>query len=139
MINSADEDGSSRTVSDEPSFLHFRSFQIHFCQLQPDVGHPSKSSLLLWRLNLDDVDDIVIRIDVNDESNVLILHTLQRFWIVHGIALVVLVGGHGFSIVADFSGHVLVTVRTCLALIILTRLVSTLARALVLRPSHSRH
>ena len=139
MIDSADEDGPSLTVPDEPSFLDVRSFQIHFCQLRPDVGHPSKSSSLLWRLNLDDVNDIVIWIDVNDEGNVLILHTLQRFWIVHGIALVVLVAGHGFSIVADLSGHVLLTVRTCWALIILTRLVSTLARALVLRPSHSRH
>ncbi len=138
MINSADEDGSSLTAPDEPSFLHVRSFQVHFWQLRPEVGHPSKSSLL-WRLNLDDVNDIVIRIDVDDEGNVLILHTLQRFWIVHGIALVVLVVGHRFSIVADLPGHVVVAVRTCLALIILIRLVSTLARALVLRPSHSRH
>lgn len=93
---------------------------------------------LLWRLNLDDVNHIVVRIDMDYKGHVLILHALQRLWIVHGITLVVLVVGHTFAIVADLPGHVLVAVRTCLALITLVGLVSTLACALVLRPSHSR-
>lgn len=98
----------------------------------------SKSISLLWRLNLDDVNYIVVRIDVDEKDYVLILHALQRLWIVHGITLVVLVVGHALAIVADLPGHVLVAVSTCLALIALAGLVSTLACALVLRPSHSR-
>ena len=98
----------------------------------------SKSISLLWRFNLDDVNHIVVGIDVNDKRYVLILHALQRLWIVYGITLVVLVIGHAFTIVADLPGHVLVVVRTVLAWITLGSLVSTLACALVLRPNHSR-
>jgi len=118
-----------------------------------EIGRPSLcANLLLWRrLDLGYVDSVRVRIEVDQNGDMLAFMALQSIRVTDRIGLVVLIVGELFAILADSARHIAVTTRTTagtrlaslasltrLAILSLTAAGLALTAALVLRPGDHR-
>ena len=88
---------------------------------------------LLRGLDLDYVDYVVVRVNLNKKRNVLSLLALQGVGVVDSILLVILVVGETLPVATDLSRHVLVGIRAGAGLSLAALILSTLALTVLTR------